>query len=412
MTTIKKLDSYDSSVLWNMAKIADDKGMIKPSISKIASTITKEAKLGEDVIENIMILSSQLRKNGFDKYAEVLENKVMNYKRAEHLYKAHNEEGEDVLNFAHPEGSVKVNDAQDGNGEVEDLLDVQKKMLEIAKKNPKISKANLEIVNQCMIALGEDPNAWKIEHHEVGDVSHEDDINTKIKNIINLALNGMQKAKDIVRNSYNLIKEQSIEINSTRIKKSLEYTEKIIYSNMIAARSLNVDNFRNIFTLNSNCLDQISNTSKYISPLSENNLDRDIIIQLDKALDTIRNTNVTIKSLINNYSNKSETLKSEYKAGLNAIEVQHPEVKALKEEYYDLSKKIMLMENGVDTQNKLDELEKKLKTIKNPSAEYTKYYNEYQTCKMNIKWSDDNLVNFKKRVEEIKKSLSEFGVKI
>lgn len=153
MTTIKKLDSYDSSVLWNMAKIADDKGMIKPSISKIASTITKEAKLGEDVIENIMILSSQLRKNGFDKYAEVLEGKVINYKRAEHLYKAHNEDGEDVLNFAHPEGSVKVNDAQDGNGEVEDLLDVQKKMLEIAKKNPKISKANLEVVNQCMIAL-------------------------------------------------------------------------------------------------------------------------------------------------------------------------------------------------------------------------------------------------------------------
>ena len=156
--TIKSIDSYDSSVLWNMAKIAEEKNLIKDksNITKIASSIKKEAELTKDVVANILVFASQLRKNNFNDYADLIENKILNYKKAEHLYKTHKEDMNDLLEFAHPEGSPKMGDAKDNMGEVEDLLDQHRKILEVVNKYPKLSKsADQKIPQEALDKLKE-----------------------------------------------------------------------------------------------------------------------------------------------------------------------------------------------------------------------------------------------------------------
>ena len=70
-----------------------------------------------------------MRSKGLVKEAVALEDKIFIFKQAEsHLYRAIDEDGEDVINFAHPDGDHTVSDAQNHNGDVETILSNQKKI--------------------------------------------------------------------------------------------------------------------------------------------------------------------------------------------------------------------------------------------------------------------------------------------
>jgi len=110
--------------------------------------------------EKILTLCAKLRKEGFDKQANALENKFMSYKMATtHLYRAIDEDGEDVINSAHPDGEVKVEDADNDLGVVETGLTQHKKIVDIINKKPtgKLAKYVLEcqeILKQGQATMG------------------------------------------------------------------------------------------------------------------------------------------------------------------------------------------------------------------------------------------------------------------
>ena len=110
---------------------------------------------------NILTLSNKLRSSGFDKYADQLENKFLAVKQAEvHLYKVHEETGEDLVNAAHPDGDNKTIAPTKGSdlGDIETILSRHKKIEDIVNKKPTGKLASLtSYVDQCKIVLGEVP---------------------------------------------------------------------------------------------------------------------------------------------------------------------------------------------------------------------------------------------------------------
>lgn len=103
--------------------------------------------------ENILKLCNGLRGQGLDSYAESLEKKFITYKAAAntHLYRAHDEDGVDLINAAHPDGDVNMGDGE--RGDVETIVSHQKKMIDVVQKTPTGKLASY--VEQCKIVLGQ-----------------------------------------------------------------------------------------------------------------------------------------------------------------------------------------------------------------------------------------------------------------
>jgi hypothetical protein len=89
----------------------------------------------EDLTEKLLTLANRLRTSGFEKQADNLELRFVNYKSAsvpiELLYNAHDETGEDLVDFAHPDGDVEMAVAKDHNGDVETCVSQHKKIVDI-----------------------------------------------------------------------------------------------------------------------------------------------------------------------------------------------------------------------------------------------------------------------------------------
>jgi hypothetical protein len=102
--------------------------------------------------ESILKLCSNLREQGMVKHADDLENKFITYKSAAntHLYRAHDEDGEDLVNQAHPKGDHNVADGE--LGDVETEISKHKKIVDIINKQPTGKLA--AYVDQCKIVLG------------------------------------------------------------------------------------------------------------------------------------------------------------------------------------------------------------------------------------------------------------------
>lgn len=128
----------------------------------IKSLLASDAKKELTVSEKILSLCVKLRSEGFEKQAENLENKFLLYKAATtHLYRVFDEDGEDLINAAHPDGEVKVEDAQDGHGIVETVVTEHNKLLDKVNKTPTGKLASLsKYVEQCKIVLAAERQGW------------------------------------------------------------------------------------------------------------------------------------------------------------------------------------------------------------------------------------------------------------
>src|SRR4029077_15179675 len=127
----KHTNLSDSEVFRSFEKLANDKGMIaQDPLYKIEQTASKpNLNVSDNFEENVLKLSTGLRAKGFSKYADELESRFLVYKEAKtHLYRAHNEDGEDIVNEAHPDGDVHIADATDGHGDLHTTLSKHKKI--------------------------------------------------------------------------------------------------------------------------------------------------------------------------------------------------------------------------------------------------------------------------------------------
>lgn len=93
--------------------------------------------------EKLLTLAHKLHKAGYNQQAENLEQKFSTYKKAEVdanlLYRAHSETGDDLLEFAHPDGDIEIAPAQDEHGCVETPISQHNKILKVVQKSAQLN---------------------------------------------------------------------------------------------------------------------------------------------------------------------------------------------------------------------------------------------------------------------------------
>jgi hypothetical protein len=147
----KKLS--ESVVMREFEKVALAKKMVKVEESVITKEASASYQPSNNLIDDMLKLANGLRGRGFEKDASSLEEKVLTYKLAEtHLYRAIDEDAEDMLEFAHPKKDKIVFDAANGDGEIEDTLSQHKKILDIVNKQPK--KVAFDVLAETADILG------------------------------------------------------------------------------------------------------------------------------------------------------------------------------------------------------------------------------------------------------------------
>lgn len=156
--TFKHTKFEDSVTMRSLEKVAKDKGWVKQEdLIKSASPqidLTPSGVLSIDILK----LCSGLRHNGFDKFADEIELKFVNYKRAAtSLYDSTGETGEDLIDAAHPKGSHKMEGVA-GDATFHTILDKHLKIVDVVNKQPKGKLAsNAAILNAVKIVLAVSP---------------------------------------------------------------------------------------------------------------------------------------------------------------------------------------------------------------------------------------------------------------
>lgn len=138
--TLKDLASFElMDQLENTVPIEKEKSIIDNVVG-----VKKEFS----ITESLLTLSTKLRKSGFVVQADNLDDKIFGYKKAEQdassLYRAHSETGNDLLEFAHPEGDVDVADAQNEYGQVESPITQHEKIVEVATKTAQTAQKQIQ----------------------------------------------------------------------------------------------------------------------------------------------------------------------------------------------------------------------------------------------------------------------------
>jgi hypothetical protein len=116
-------------------RVAREKGWIKEE------PIKKEAEAADlsvsiNLTENIIKLCSGLRNSGLHKYADEIEQKFMNYKKAQSLYETSKETGEDLVDAAHPKGSHKLENVDSTEAVIETIIDNHLAHVKMIDKKP------------------------------------------------------------------------------------------------------------------------------------------------------------------------------------------------------------------------------------------------------------------------------------
>jgi len=123
----------DSKMFLEFEKTSIKKGLAKPA--EIVKTAAPKYEASNDLNSDLITLANGLRAQGFEKEANSLEDKIYNVKLAEtHLYHAIDEDGQDLLDFAHPDGDLKITDSP--HGMVETTDSAHKKIVDIVNKKP------------------------------------------------------------------------------------------------------------------------------------------------------------------------------------------------------------------------------------------------------------------------------------
>jgi hypothetical protein len=160
--TFKHVKFEDSPVMRSLEKVAHEKGMIKndPVVKTAAKKATASLIPSDSLLDNVMRLCAGLRERGFVKQAEDVENNLVLYKQSQAMYGVSKEEGKDLVEFAHPEGSHKLEgvDAKDDGAVFEDILDQMAKSIEVVQKKPtgKLTEAQ-KAIQAVKVVLGATP---------------------------------------------------------------------------------------------------------------------------------------------------------------------------------------------------------------------------------------------------------------
>jgi len=149
--TYSNINNFNSEVLSKFIKEAEAKGIMPKASSE---KTTQSLQPSKDLFENIFILSAGLKDIGLSSFAQELETKFLQYKKAEKdLYKFNQNAGVQKLIDAHKNDTCKTNNVIETNKSVIDVMN---------KKAPKLKTSqalNKKILEECIIALAAEPSA-------------------------------------------------------------------------------------------------------------------------------------------------------------------------------------------------------------------------------------------------------------
>jgi hypothetical protein len=292
------------------------------------------------VFSDLVKLADGLRSKGLTKQADELEDKIYQLKQAEtHLYKAFEEDGQDLLDFAHPDGSPTVSPAQNQMGQVETLDEAQRKVLEIINKKP-TGKFSSEIRDLILItaealdlSLIKSGQEKTINLPEVK-ITNEDpnpnlegleglgDIETSEKDISNENTTSFDdQLKDISpENQEKIFKAKNI--NNTINKYLSAIKDKI--NDVLKSAGVNEDSRPSWFSFNADKVWNGEQTEAYVKRLGNESITSNEIINFNKSW----------ISLFGNVEPTEETLQ-----GIISSLVLSGDYKALKNKFSDLDPK-------------------------------------------------------------------------
>lgn len=161
--SLKHTQFQDSPTMRSYIKVAREKGWIQEEpLKKEASAPDYQST--DNLMENIMKLCRGLRSTGFDKYAEELESKFIQYKRAESAYDVSGETGEDLIDAAHPDGSHKLEGVESDESVIETIIDQHAKIVEKIEKTPhgKLSTSS-EVIDAVRVLLAQESSESQLE---------------------------------------------------------------------------------------------------------------------------------------------------------------------------------------------------------------------------------------------------------
>lgn len=161
--SLKHAQFQDSPTMRSYIKVAREKGWIQEEpLKKEASAPDYQST--DNLMENIMKLCRGLRATGFDKYAEELESKFIQYKRAESVYDVLGETGEDLIDAAHPDGSHKLEGVDSDEAVIETIIDQRKKILEKIEKMPKGKlSTSAEVIDAVKMVFSQESSESQLE---------------------------------------------------------------------------------------------------------------------------------------------------------------------------------------------------------------------------------------------------------
>lgn len=153
--TFKHGKFEDSVTMRSLVKVAEQKGCIKPELIQKQASVEFDLSPSASLTENVLKLCAGLRQSGMSKQADEVENNFFNYKRADGLYDISGEEGKDLVDAAHPDGSHKMENLE-GDAVIETIVDQHLKDMEVVDKKPtaKLDKAS-SILQAVKLALGQ-----------------------------------------------------------------------------------------------------------------------------------------------------------------------------------------------------------------------------------------------------------------
>ena len=210
--TFKHTKFEDSTTMRSLVKVAQDKGWVKEELLQKTAAPKVDLIPSKNFTENLLKLCVGLRATGFEKQAEELEIKFLQFKQANSLYDVGNETGEDLVHAAHPKGSHKMEDIDSKEATFEDILDKHMKILDVTNKQPTGKYASSEdILRSVKRVLAQD-------------LSEND---RKINGYVNAALSIVNKIGGMVKNEMTAFTDY--EVIRDRIK---EYAANPIFDNL------------------------------------------------------------------------------------------------------------------------------------------------------------------------------------
>ncbi len=126
---LKHIDFYDSPTMRELARQSLKAGTIKPAPVVKEAFKKNSLEPSSNVFTDMVRLADGLRSKGYVKEAQALEEKIVNFKKAEREY-------DRLLDDAHPEGDVEMAEASNGLGVVETLPTAHQKNVEMVQKRP------------------------------------------------------------------------------------------------------------------------------------------------------------------------------------------------------------------------------------------------------------------------------------